>query len=102
MQKCKIKSLEEANYVAMRDKTLKEIKRDFKIQTILMIILVILSLYVCFRSMKLAVDYEALEKEKQALEDTVEMQSSMIADLEENCKDLYVQLENEKFGGQAE
>lgn len=97
MQKCKIKSLEEANYVAMRDKTLKEIKRDFKIQTILMIILVILSLYVCFRSMKLAVDYEALEKEKQALEDTVEMQSSMINDLEENCKDLYIEIERLRY-----
>lgn len=97
MQKCKIKSLEEANYVAMRDKTLKEIKRDFKIQTILMIILVILSLYVCFRSMKLAVDYEALEKEKQALERLTEMQSSMIADLEENCKDLYIEIERLRY-----
>ena len=55
--------------------------------------------YVCFKSMKLAIDYEALEKEKQALEDTVEMQSSMIADLEANCKDLYIEIENLKFGG---
>ena len=102
MQKCKIKSLEEANYVAMRDKTLKEIKRDFKIQTILMIILVILSLYVCFKAMSLAIDYEALEKEKQALERLTETQSSMIVDLEENCKDLYIKLENEKFGGNIE
>lgn len=95
----KTKKYEEVNYVAMQDTTLQEIKRDFKIQTVFMIILVILALYICFKAMSLAIDYEALEKEKQALEDTVEMQSSMIADLEENCKDLYIELENERFGG---
>ena len=97
MQKYKIKSLEEVTQ--LRDTTLKEIKRDFNIQTVLMIILAIIALIICFKSMELAIDYEALEKEKQALEDTVEMQSSMIADLEENCKDLYIELENERFGG---
>lgn len=76
-----------------------EIKRDFKIQTVITVIVSILAIIVCFKAMSLAIDYEALEKEKQALEDTVEMQSSMIADLEENCRDLYVQLENEKYGG---
>ena len=76
-----------------------ELKRDFKIQTVITVIVSILAIIVCFKAMSLAIDYEALEKEKQALEDTVEMQSSMIADLEENCRDLYVQLENERFGG---
>lgn len=76
-----------------------ELKRDFKIQTIITVIVSILAIIVCFKAMSLAIDYEALEKEKQALEDTVEMQSSMIADLEENCRDLYIELENEKFGG---
>lgn len=76
-----------------------EIKRDFKIQTVITVIVSILAIIVCFKAMSLAIDYEALEKEKQALEDTVEMQSSMIADLEENCKDLYIESENEKFGG---
>lgn len=98
----KTKKYEEVNYVAMRDTTLQEIKRDFKIQTIITVIVSILAIIVCFKAMSLAIDYEALEKEKQALEDTVEMQSSMIADLEENCKDLYIELENEKYGGQAE
>ena len=27
------------------------------------------------------------------------MQRSMISDLEENCKDLYIEIENLKFGG---
>lgn len=71
MQKCKIKSLEEVTQ--LRDTTLKEIKRDFKIQTILMIILVILSLYVCFKSMILARDYDILNQEKQALEEYIEI-----------------------------
>lgn len=76
-----------------------EIKRDFKIQTVITVIVSILAIIVCFKAMILAIDYEALEKEKQALEDLTGTQSSMIADLEENCKDLYVQLENERYGG---
>lgn len=98
----KTKKYEEANYIAMGNKTLNEIKIHFKIQIILIIILVILALIICFRGMKLAIDYEALEKEKKALEDYIETQSSMISDLEENCKDLYIELENEKFGGNVE
>ena len=50
--------------------------------------------------MSLAIDYEALNKEKQALEDLTEMQSSMIADLEANCKDLFIQVEELKYGEQ--
>lgn len=95
----KTKKYEEVNYVAIRDTTLQEIKRDFKIQTVFMIILVILALYICFKAMILARDYDILKQEKQALEDLTETQSSMISDLEENCRDLYVQLENERFGG---
>ena len=38
-----------------------------------MIILVIIALIVCFKSMELAIDYEALEKEKQALEEYIEI-----------------------------
>lgn len=82
-----------------------EIKRDFKIQTVFMIILVILALYICFKSMILARDYDILNQEKQALEDLTETQSSMIADLEADCKDLFIQIEELKeeyvygFGG---
>lgn len=80
----------------LQDKTLNEIKRDFKAQTIITSILVILALIICFMSWDTAVKYEALNKDKQALEDITEMQRSMISDLEENCKDLYIEIENMK------
>lgn len=80
----------------LQDKTLNEIKRDFKAQTIITAILVILALIICFMAWDTAVKYEALKKDKQALEDVTEMQRSMISDLEENCKDLYIEIENWK------
>lgn len=83
----------------LQDKTLNEIKRDFKAQTIITAILVILALIICFKAWDTAVKYEALKKDKQALEDITEMQRSMISDLEENCKDLYIEIENLKVGG---
>ena len=72
----------------LQDKTLNEIKRDFKAQTIITAILVILALIICFKAWDTAVKYEALKKEKQALEDITEMQRSMISDLEEKLKRL--------------
>lgn len=80
----------------LQDKTLNEIKRDFKAQTIIIAILIILALIICFKAWDTAVKYEALKKEKQALEDITEMQSSMISDLEANCKDLYLEIEELK------
>lgn len=80
----------------LQDRTLNEIKRDFKAQTIITAILVILALIICFMSWDTAVKYEALKKDKQALEDITEMQRSMISDLEENCKDLYIEIEKSK------
>lgn len=103
MKQFKIKSLEEVN--KQSDKTLSEIKRDFKIQSVLIALLIILGLIICFKSWDLVIDYEALKQEKQALEDLTETQSSMISDLEENCKDLFIQVEELKeeyvygFGG---
>lgn len=92
-----IKKYEEVKI--LQDKTLNEIKRDFKAQTIITAILVILALIICFKAWDTAVKYEALKKDKQALEDITEMQRSMISDLEENCKDLYIEIENLKVGG---
>ena len=83
----------------LQDKTLNEIKRDFKAQTIITSILVILALIICFKAWDTAVKYEALKKDKQALEDLTKTQSSMISDLEANCKDLYIEIENLKVGG---
>ena len=84
----------------LQDKTLNEIKRDFKAQTIITAILVILALIICFKAWDTAVKYEALKKEKQALEDLTETQSSMISDLEANCKELFIQVEELKYGEQ--
>lgn len=92
-----IKKYEEVKI--LQDKTLNEIKRDFKAQTIITSILVILALIICFCAWDTAVKYEALKKDKEALEDTAKMQRSMISDLEENCKDLYIEIENLKVGG---
>ena len=94
----KIKPLEEVT--KQRNKLSDEIKRDFKIQTVLIVIVSILALIVCFKSMKPAIDYEALKKDKQALEDITEMQRSMISDLEANCKELFIQVEELKYGEQ--
>lgn len=80
----------------LQDKTLNEIKRDFKAQTIITVILVILALIICFKAWDTAVKYEALKKDKQALEDITEMQRSMISDLEANCKNLYLEIEELK------
>lgn len=101
MQKCKIKKQAEVKVQKSKSisETIKEIQKDFVIQTILIIIVSLLSLIVCFGNIRLARDYDILNQEKQELERLTETQSSMIADLEENCKDLYVQLENERFGG---
>lgn len=81
----------------LQDKTLNEIKRDFKVQTIITAILVILALIICFMAWGTAVKYEALKKDKQALEDITEMQRSMISDLEANCKDLYIEIERLRY-----
>ncbi|MEE1389274.1 MAG: hypothetical protein U0M00_01705 [Clostridia bacterium] len=97
MKQLKIKNLEEVKI--LQDKTLNEIKRDFKAQTIITTILVILALIICFKAWDTAVKCEELKKDKQALEDVTEMQRSMISDLEENCKDLYIEIENLKVGG---
>ncbi len=85
-------------YTALKNKTLNEIKKIFKAMTVVIIILVVLALIICFKSMALAIDYEVLNKEKQELEQVIETQNSMISDLEENCKDLYIEIENLKFG----
>lgn len=89
-----IKKYEEVKI--LQDKTLDEIKRDFKAQTVITGILVILALIICFCAWDTAVKYEALKKDKEALEDITEMQRSMISDLEENCKDLYIEIEKSK------
>ena len=81
------------------DTTIKEIKIAVHIISAIAIIVAIIGIVLGANLMILSADYEALEREKQALEGLTEMQSSMIADLEENCKDLFIEIENLKFGG---
>lgn len=78
MQKCKIKKQAEVKVQKGKSisETINEIQKDFVIQTILIIIVSLLSLIVCFGNMKLAIDYEALEKEKQALEEYIEIKNN--------------------------
>lgn len=92
----KTKSLEEVK--VQRNKLQDEIKRDYKIQTVLIVIVSILAIIVCFKAMSLAIDYEALNKEKKVLEECIETQSSMISDLEENCRELYIEIEENRYG----
>ena len=76
------------------------LKTSIKAQKIITAILIILALIICFKAWDTAVKYEALKKDKQALEDITEMQRSMISDLEANCKELFIQVEELKYGEQ--
>lgn len=79
--------------------TIKEIKIAVHIISAIAIIVCVIGIVLCAKHIKLGIKYEAIKQEKQALEDLTEMQSSMIADLEANCKDLFIEIENLKFGG---
>lgn len=83
----------------MPDTTIKEIKIAVHIISAIAIIVAIIGIVVCVKHIKLGIKYEALNQEKQTLEDLTETQSSMISDLEENCKELFIEIENLKFGG---
>ena len=85
-------------YIAQSKKEAEEIQKAFIAIVILTVTLAIVSLVIGFKHVELGIEYEALQAEKEALEDLTEMQSSMIADLEENCKDLFIQVENLKEG----
>lgn len=92
-------------YIAQSKKEAEEIQKAFIATVILTITLAIVSLVIGFKHVELGIEYEALQAEKEALEDLTEMQNSMIADLEANCKDLFIQIEELKeeyvygFGG---
>ena len=83
----------------MPNTTIKEIKIAVHIISAIAIIVCVIGIVLGANLMILSAEYEALNQEKQALEKLTEMQSSMISDLEENCKDLFIEIENLKFGG---
>ena len=86
-------------YIAQSKKEAEEIQKAFIAVVILITLFAIVLLVIGFKHVELGIEYEELQAEKEALEDLTEMQSSMIADLEANCKDLYIEIENLKFGG---
>lgn len=71
--------------------------KENNIQKILIAILIILNLIICFKGLGQATEYDALMKEKEHLETLIETQNSMIADLEANCKDLYIEIERLRY-----
>lgn len=77
----------------MKTEYITKPKSEIRFMQILIAILIILALIMSFIGMKQAIDYEALECEKQELEQVVETQSSMIADLEETNYKLNNMLE---------
>ena len=83
-------------YIAQSKETVEEIQKSYIAVVILTILILIISAVISFKYIDLGVKYQALNQEKEALEDLTEMQSSMIADLEENCKDLFIQVEELK------
>lgn len=70
-------------------------KQENKFLKIIVAILIILNLIMCFKGLKLAIDYEALKIKNEDLEKVIEAKSSMIADLEETNYKLNNMLEGE-------
>lgn len=95
-------------YIAQSKKEAEGIQKAFIAVVILTTLLAIVSLVIGFKHVELGIEYEALKQEKEDLEGITEMQSSMISDLEANCKDLFIQVEELKeeyvygFGGSEE
>ena len=86
-------------YIEQTRKVEEELQSAFIAVIILTVTLAIISIVIGFKYVGLGIEYEKLQVEKEELEGLTEMQSSMIADLEANCKDLYIEIENLKFGG---
>ena len=70
-------------------------KQENKFLKIIVAILIILNLFISLKSLKLAIDYEALKIKNEDLEKVIEAKSSMIADLEETNYKLYEMLGGE-------
>jgi cell division protein FtsL len=81
-------------YIAQSKETSEDIQRAFIAVTILTVLLMVISIVIGFKHIELGIKYTALEQEKEELEELVEMQNSMITDLETNCKDLFVELDS--------
>lgn len=81
----------EVNYIKPKE------KRNLYILFILSIIFIIAITTAVF--IKLYINLIELYTENQELNKVIEMKNSQIADLEENLKDLFIENQNLKFGG---
>ena len=83
-----------------KNKLESEINTNFKVlRRISIAMTIIIALIISIACMKLGIENETLILENEQLNKAIEMKNSQIADLEENCKNLYIVIENLKFGG---
>ena len=93
----KIKKYEEIKYEPNR--MIDEYKKDIRNLTIIVFIVAILGIIACLRGLKIATEYEVLKRENEELVKANEMKDSLISDYQENLKDLFIENQELKFGG---
>ena len=81
----------EVNYIA--------IKQRKPLWIAIILILIFLMTLETLVTVKCFIELASIHKENQTLLKVIEMKDSMISDLEENCKDLFIENQNLKFGG---
>lgn len=82
--------------IRKQNKLGNELKRDFKIQTGLIVTVSILALIVSFRCIDLGIKYEALKLENAELVKANEIKDSIISDLQEDNIKLQEMIDNAK------
>ena len=90
-----MKSKGEITYIP--DTTMNKLKRYIVIQIIGIVVLGAIGIYMCINCMKLAGEVDSLILENEELNKAIEMKNSQISDLEENCKDLFIENQELKF-----
>lgn len=85
-----MKAVGEVNYIQTK-------QRKPLFIAIILILILFMTLQIAIIT-KLAIELTSLYKENESLKGLVDMKSSQVADLEENCKDLFIQLEELKYG----
>lgn len=66
------------------DTTMNKLKRYIVIQIIGIVVLGAIGIYICIHCMKLAIENDSLKLENNELNKVVEMQKSIISDLQED------------------
>lgn len=87
----KPKKYEPVNYIAVKQR-----KHLWISAIIALILLIAIHLAVTIKCFVVAIQ---LTLENQELNELIQTKNSMISDLEENCKDLFIENQNLKFGG---